>query len=143
MTLIDMCGALENETGTANRSTLEGWYRANLADRYTWLKPEDCYGLRCGLVHQGIAKTDAKGHASQWARIFFVLMPNGNTFRNSAATDAYLTGLPEFCLDVCSQVKVWAASKQTDAIVQRNMKNLMKFYREGLSPYVVGVPLLG
>jgi hypothetical protein len=143
LTLIDMCSALDSPDGRTNRTKMAAWYNTNLASHYHWLTADDIYGLRSGLVHQGIAKTDAQGNVSQWRRILFLLTPPKTQFRNSAADDAYMTGLREFCLDVCGKVKSWAISKQGDPTFQENIQKLMKFHKDGLSPYVVGMPLLG
>jgi len=139
LTLIDMCAALESADGRTSRTKLENWFNAHLQKHYPWLQGEDCYGLRCGLVHQGIVKTSAQGHQSAWNRTLFVF----TSMKNCGANDAYITSLPIFCRDVCSEVRAWIAAKKTDPNVQKNMQNLMKLHRTGLTGYIEGVPVLG
>jgi hypothetical protein len=137
LTLIDMCAALESPDGKTNRTKMANWFSTHLKRHYEWLEGEDCYGLRCGLLHQGVIKTSAQGHQSKWDRTVFVL----SHMRNCAANGAYITSLPQFCIDVCTQVKAWMAQKRTDPIVQKNMQNLMALHERGLAPYVMGQPL--
>lgn len=147
LTLIDMCAALESQDGTTSRPKFEAWYSANLSVHYPWLASADCYGLRCGLVHQGISKTDARGHTSQWHRALFVL-PGAMVMKNCASKShsgetAYITGLQEFCADVVDRVKKWLAANQANPTIQANLSKLMHLYPQGLAPHIVGAPLLG
>jgi len=120
VTLMDMCAALESEDGKTNRGKLAAWFTQNMGSLYSYLEGMDCYGLRSGLVHQGIAKTTAQGHASKWRKIIF-LLPSDFTFSNGALNDAYVTNLAEFCRDVCARVKVWRTAKSGNPIFEKNI----------------------
>jgi hypothetical protein len=144
LTLPEICAALESSDGDGGRLKYEAWYDKHLAAYYPWLTSEDCYGLRCGIVHQGHARTHTKKHQSKWNRVLFILpTPDASTFRNSAGSDAYITSVAEFCLDVVSRVRAWAIAEKDNPIVKKNAEKLMRFYPKGLKPYVFGVPLFG
>jgi len=51
----DICGALESKDGRSGPVQYKAWYDAHLANRIYDLTADDCYSLRCGVVHQGDA----------------------------------------------------------------------------------------
>src|SRR4029077_3839387 len=53
VTLPDICAALESADGRTRPERYKAWYRANLASKFSFLTEDDCYSLRCGVVHQG------------------------------------------------------------------------------------------
>lgn len=53
LTIPDICAALEAENGETNQQKYKAWYESNLAYKYTNITAQDCYSLRCGVLHQG------------------------------------------------------------------------------------------
>ncbi len=49
LTLPDICGALESDTGTASGAKYKAWLRANVPGLAS--DAELIYGLRCSLLH--------------------------------------------------------------------------------------------
>jgi hypothetical protein len=139
LTLPDICAALEAVNGASNDARYKAWYTANLEPLYPWLTADDCWKLRCGVIHQG-----RFGHPNmQYGRVIF-LLPGQNVgmFINNKINDAYFTDLQKFCLDATQRARAWFAAKQVDPIVQSNLENLMQIRPNGLPPYIVGAGVI-
>jgi hypothetical protein len=142
LTLPDICAALEDKDGRTNQTKFEAWYNKHLAPHYGFLTASDCYGLRCGVTHQGIIKTDTTRQKSQHKRVLFMLPNTQAKYTNSQFIDSevYVTDLVEFCRDVVARVKAWARAENGNPVVKANAARLMHYYHEGLEP-ITGLPL--
>ena len=153
LSLIDICSALESENGETDKHKFMAWYEQHLGPHYKWLSKQDCYGLRCGLIHQGVMShgvKNSKGNPlppSRWKRIGFLLTEGtGGEMREIATDDVYLTGLSEFCRDVLKRVTEWAVSARQNQIVHKNADKLLHLYPTGhgvcTTVVEVGIPVL-
>lgn len=153
LSLIDICSALESENGETDKHKFMAWYENHLGPHYEWLSSQDCYGLRCGLIHQGVMRHDVKNSKgiplppSRWKRIGFLLADGtGVEMREISTGDVYLTGLSEFCRDVLKRVTEWAVSARQTAIAQKNAEKLLHLYPTGrgicANVFEVGIPVL-
>jgi len=131
----DICGALESETGRATGENYRRWYSDNLAAKYRWLAPEDCYQLRCSMLHQGRSAT------RNYSRIVFTA-PGPITFHNNIMDDTLNLDIVTFCQDIMAAASAWLQRSEETAVVQANLAHLMRWRPDGLAPYVVGVPVL-
>ncbi len=149
----DVCSALECDPGKiwTTPEKYKNWFDLHVAQSFKTLTSDDCYRLRCGVLHQGNF-----GHPkSRYDRVVF-LAPN-KSFRLSG--DILVTSAPGvnfgsvqgkvlqiealwFCQQFISAARNWAETKRQDPNVQTNLPNLVRFRPEGLSPYIVGVPLI-
>lgn len=50
--------------------------------------------------------------------------------------------IPRFCERMNDAAKEWYADKKRDATVQKNLPDLLRWRPKGLSPYIVGIPLI-
>lgn len=146
--LPDICGHLQyGDLGSQTRYCK--WFRANLGDKYcpesfaphAWLSPEDCYALRCAVVHQGsdeltdqrcrdilnevvFASPDSdylgiSGHCTRLSNCDFYGGRFGETLVLKVA---------DFCEDACEAVKGWCAAVMSDDRVTRRLEGLMRVY---------------
>jgi hypothetical protein len=127
LTIPGICAALESPAGSTSgqdKIKYKAWYSANLAIQYPNLTAEDCYSLRCGVVHQGKFGDPSK---MQYARVIFTL-PNAqnNVFHNNIINDALNLDAVTFCRDIIEAARVWAFAKQNDALVQQNASLLVQ-----------------
>ena len=127
LALPDICAALESPIGGTsgrNAQAYKDWFNANLAARFANFTADDCYSLRCGVVHQG-----RFGHQNmQYARAVFMLPDgSGNTWHDCIANDAYLYSAEEFCKNIIGGVRDWFARHADDANVQANLPRLVQF----------------
>jgi hypothetical protein len=64
LALIDICAALNSENGETKGSKFKRWYEKHLSSYHsgsnhaTDFDAEDCYKLRCRILHQGRAEMD-------------------------------------------------------------------------------------
>lgn len=137
--LPDICAALESSNGETNSALYKDWYNKNLAVKYPNLTANDCYSLRCGVVHQG-----RLGHSNmQYERVLFTV-PNAqnNVFHNNILNKALNLDATIFCRDMTASVSQWFSAAQTTPNVQANLLHLVQFRPRGLSPYMVGIPII-
>ena len=73
LTLPDICAAVEAENGRTHPDKYKAWYRQHFAAYYPQLTDEDCYELRCGVVHQGRFGRRPDNPKLQYARVVFSL----------------------------------------------------------------------
>jgi hypothetical protein len=134
----DICGALESKDGRSGPVQYKAWYDAHLANRIYDLTADDCYSLRCGVVHQG--KFGLAG--AQYDRAIFLLPQSKNKMVACQIGDAYVYSVEHFCKEVIVAVRTWFAAKQNDANVIANMPRLVRVHPNGLAPYIVGEPVI-
>lgn len=135
--LPSICGALESENGEDSRGKYIAWYDKNIKGLF--LKGNDCYQLRCSLLHQ--AKTTSK--KSSFSRVIFTFpVPSGNTFHNNVLNDVLNLDIPIFCRTLVNSVNEWLKTNTYNKNCINNMKNTIKVYPKGLPPYIVGHPII-
>lgn len=139
LTLPDMCAALESSDGENSGPKYRAWYNKWMAHQYPNLSADDCYRLRCGVIHQGWI-----GHNQmQYARVLFTVPNvNRNIFHNNIINDALNLDVTLFCSDMLQSVSRWYEAKQADPNVITNMPRLVQYRANGLAPYMVGMPLI-
>lgn len=137
MACIDICAALASADGQTSRTHFKEWFDRHLSSKYGWFSADDAYKLRCGMLHQGRAS------ASQYSAIVFTLPDGrGNLFHNNIMNDVLNLDLMTFCADVLSAAERWWATNRNTDHVAANATNLVQVRPQGLSPYIVGVPVL-
>jgi hypothetical protein len=139
LTIPEVCAALESPDGTGGSTRYKAWYDTHMAPAYPRLTADDCYSIRCGVLHQG--RMGRPG--MQYARVLFTV-PNARRmfFHNNIMNDALNLDLVTFCNDLTAGAQRWYAGKQTDEVVARNAPNLVQLRAGGLAPYMVGMPLI-
>ncbi len=137
----DICSALESEDGRTHPDKYKAWYGKYLADKFSPLTADDCYSLRCGVLHQGRSEMARKGKA--YSRVLFTL-PNPqmtfvhrNSFQGAFNLDAF-----KFCMDVALAAQDWFKEASKTENVKKNLPNLLQYRERGLAPYIVGIPLI-
>lgn len=168
LTIPDICGALNSDNGHATADKYKEWFNKYVACKYNsaWLleksleavpesiqesvreehKPEqlfsaeDCYRFRCSLLHQGTSQ-HSKGTHKQ---ILFV-EPGAttSTFHLNRFGDVLNIDVPIFCNDIVDSAEQWLNEVETTERYRRNYNRVMRRYPNGLSPYIVGVPVIG
>jgi hypothetical protein len=138
LTLPDICAALEAANGDTSGSKYKNWYNRYLASTYRNITAEDCWSLRCGVLHQG-----RFGHGRmQYARVIFTIPGHGPRLHNNIMNDALNLDAVQFCQDVTNAVRTWYCEKSKDTNVVANLPNLMRYRTNGIEPYIVGMPVI-
>ena len=105
MTLPDICCALE--FGRTSGHKYADWFDTNLPDYKPLLTGNDCYALRCSLLHQGVDEIAHQKQKELLDHVLFMTATNAhlNVFRN-----ATIDGIEEafLQLNVAASVKICA-----------------------------------
>jgi len=140
----DICAAMECEPGKiwVNKDKYEAWCDANLIPKFTHLTAQDCYRMRCGVIHQGnFGRPD-----DRYDRIVFTVPGTGisimeSIFKDTGGVKETVLALDTkiFCKTMTDCTKAWEESKKGDVRVA----NLIRFRPEGLPPHMANVPIIG
>jgi hypothetical protein len=143
----DMCSGMDSEDGKTNSAKYIDWVDKYLAGKFTAgadhtpnFSGEDCYGIRCGLLHQGRLEP----HKGKYSRVLF-LEPGKNggiTLHNNVLNDALNIDLPTFVLTMVETAEKWLKEVEGTDKFKSNHKHFMQRYPNGLPPYIVGIPLI-
>lgn len=136
---------MTTNNGIASKGRYMKWFDKYIAPKYknhekVFLTSLDCYNFRCSLLHQG----STQHPKSIYSRILFVepsvkgIVLHSNIINNALNIDVSI-----FCRDIISGVEEWLKDNEETDIYKKNHSKFMKRYSEGLSPYIVGVPVIG
>ena len=145
----DMCSGMDSEDGKTDGAKYIAWVDKYLsikfsagADNTPNFSGEDCWGVRCGLLHQGRLEP----HKGKHSRVLFLEPGNtatsGMIMHNNVINDGLNIDLPTFILTVVESAEEWLKKVENTDKFKRNHKHFMQRYPNGLSPYIVGVPLI-
>jgi hypothetical protein len=135
LALPDVCGAIDADNGQASGRAYRQWCTEYLSGNYPALDPAELWKMRCGLLHQGRAV------GSGFTRVIF-LAPGPTYMHNNIINDALNLDLPTFAGDVMDAVRHWQTERDGSELYERNIAAFIRWYPEGLAPYIVGAPIL-
>jgi len=136
----DLCGAMSSENGEASNEKYKAWFDKYVAQKYNgFLSGNDCYFFRCSLLHQG----SSQHPNNTYKRVLFV-EPSAttNVFHNNIMNDALNIDVRIFCNDLISGAEEWLNENEETELYKKNYDKFMRRYPNGLSPYIVGVPVI-
>jgi hypothetical protein len=136
----DLCGAVDSQNGEASKEKYVTWFDKYIAPKYNgFLSGEDCYYFRCSLLHQG----SSQHRNSSYERVLFV-EPSAThaVFHNNILGDALNIDVGLFCEDMIQGVEKWLRENEENELHKQNYSKFMRRYPDGLSPYIVGVPVI-
>ena len=139
----DICGAIETQDGAATGQKYKACFDRWVAPKYsfhggTTITGEVCYYYRCAALHQGRATHPRM----QYSRIVFVEPNPRFIMHNNVMNDALNIDVKAFCEDIISACEAWLTAAAADPTVQSNLASSMQRYPQGLSPYIVGIPVI-
>lgn len=114
LTVPDICARIESDDGRTDRSRFVAWFDRYLADRYkspigprredhVFLSGNDCYALRCALLHEGGSEISQQRCRETLDRVHFAVTgAHCNQFNAVLQLD-----VRRFCQDVCVAVETW------------------------------------
>lgn len=138
LALVDICGGLTARDGIARGATFKAWFTANLGEEYPELSPEDVWQLRCGILHQGRAKS-----CNYDALLFTLPDGRGNSVHHARINDVLNLDLILFCTSLLDAVEVWWRDNRLIEPIWSHSRHIVRVRPNGLEPYIVGLPVLG
>ncbi|MCP9625478.1 hypothetical protein NML43_00110 [Rhodopseudomonas palustris] len=151
LTLPSICAALEAPGGRPqgrDRDVYKTWYQANIFDLIGGLSADEAWELRCTVVHQSHALASKK---RGYDRIIFTMRSGPLTvdsmilegMRERDETARALTfDVAAFCERWIGQARLWIERSKSNHAVQSNLPNLLQVRPDGLSPFIVGIPII-
>lgn len=142
LSIPDICAALDSIDGQTKKPQYVSWFNTNVSHKYNgFLTGEDCYYFRCSFLHQG----STQHTKSKYSRIIFLEPNNGKkiVLHNNIVNDALNIDLTIFCNDIIDSARKWIDQNKTTPNFQKNITNLIQRYSDGISPYIIGTPVIG
>lgn len=131
MTLIDTCSALNSQDGETNKKRFKEWYKKYM-NKYHNLHEaicfdaDECYKLRCRLLHQGQSKidTDNLDRNIKSGVIAFRIPPG--TIHRCNLERVYYIDIEIFMSDLIEAVEEWLEETSKTDYVESNLRNMIK-----------------
>ena len=130
----DICGSCEDPGPGKVRKRYIRWCRkwlepiytavnkANPQDRVVWLTAEECYALRCSVIHEGSSKFPPH---SRFKRAIFV-DPSAGTHMSHILDEVLVLSVDHFCEDMFMAAQQWDHAMQKNEAVQRELKRMLQ-----------------
>lgn len=149
LALPDICSSMSSKDGEATKPRYIAWFDKYVAHRYTvqgtgTLTGEDCYRLRCSMLHQGSAQKPE----ARYRRYAFL---PGRGLHNIAIGHLVLNGvdmggliqlsIPQFCQDIIRGAIAWLSEVENSLEFRQNYDRFLQFRPNGLPP-IVGGPII-
>jgi hypothetical protein len=138
----DVCGGMEAEDGQATKARYIDWFDRHVSPGNAGvLSGEDCWFLRCAMLHQG----SLRHPRGTYERVVF-LEPGtapGVILHNNVIMDALNIDVSIFCREVIEAGRAWLTETEESDTYRRNFDRFLKRHPEGLPPYIAGVPVIG
>lgn len=134
LTLPDICSSLEFGKGDGNRYSQ--WFENNLKQYAGFLSGDDCYALRCALLHQG--KDDISDQIKRDVLEHYVFLTSGahrNLFKgndfNGVKKSFLQLNVGTFCKDMVSSVENWLTEVNGNSDIQYRLINTIGIHEPG------------
>lgn len=147
VSLPDICATLEGKAPT-NWETYKTWFRDNAAKRFTNFGEHECYELRCGVVHNA-RLMGGKDKRSGFDKIVFTPPSSPFKIHDSVSRDnsgikesALLMDTVSFCSEMIDAAREWETTHASNPVVRANMEHIVRLRPNGVSPHIVGIPVV-
>lgn len=123
----DIGGAIDSENGEANQKKYVSWFDKYVKPRYTGktnLTGDECYYLRCSMLHQG--KTRHKK-----IKVVFMRFPQSNAPVNPVPlhnNQGLLVEPHTFCNNMIYAAYDWLDVVHGNDLFKKNLNNFMNLY---------------
>lgn len=132
LTIPDICGALASSDGWTNREKYAEWFNNCVAHKHVawgkqWLTGEDCYKIRCAMLHQGRSDHSKISYSSVR---FMIKQPNtaivGGTI--SISDETLYIDLPQFCRNIVQSAYDWLEEVENDPLFKKNSESFAELF---------------
>jgi hypothetical protein len=144
LTIPDVCASLEAADNKTSRKLYAAWFERYLSDKYgvdpyfgeRWLAGDDCYALRCSVLHN--ASDDISEQPAQVVLERFVLFADSRHCQRWSEC----SGMPEllvidvsiFCRDLCDAARAWAKDVADNLVIRKRIKEMLFIRRDRFPP---------
>lgn len=133
LTIPDICGKYSYPNTNSSAKRYAQWFDKYVSDYYTtrtkipkgialttFLNGNDCYALRCSMLHEGsneITHQFSRKHINNF--VFIAPSENdfsfGTLFCKDVAT--FRLKVDEFCINICNAIELWLIDIENDPII--------------------------
>jgi hypothetical protein len=144
--LPDVCANLEAADGQAGWKGYKRWFRENVGDALGRFNEDECYELRCGVLHRGATRGSKDGH-STYERFVFVgresnLILEVPQVVGPEGSRHLVIDVRGFCETMIASAEKWEGKVAKNPAIQANMGRLIRRYPEGLPNFMKGISLI-
>ena len=134
MTLPDICCALE--FGSSDGQKYAQWFDNNLPTYNGFLSGNDCYALRCSLLHEGKDDiTEQKRREVLDHVLFLTCTSHLNVFKDciidGVAESFVQLNVGSFCEDFCLTTENWLKAHLENRAIQGRLDNTIRIHGPG------------
>lgn len=118
----DICGAMESTDGRATGARYKDWFRRYLSPKYPRLDPDECYQLRCSMLHQG--RTATKLYP---AIVFTVPTGDSGGLHNNFLDDKLNLDIARFVNDIILAYEAWWDDRHAEPHIIANAARALQW----------------
>ena len=137
----DMAAAMDAPDGRTNAARYAAWFDQHAAQHFfDLITGEDCYGLRCSMLHQGRMEP----HKGSYERVVFLEPGASDPVRLHCNVfgDALNIDVRMFVADIIRSARAWLDTAEPTELYKLNYERTMQRYPHGLRPYIEGFPVI-
>jgi hypothetical protein len=134
LTLPDICVTLTD--GKTNGDKYAEWFENNLSQYNGYLSGNDCFALRCSLLHQG--KDDISDQRKRKVLEHYVFLTSGShcnlirdCFFNGIKKSFLQLNVGNFCGDICNAAQVYLDKIASDPSAVKRIRETIEIHEPG------------
>lgn len=149
LTIPDICGVLEHPNEKSgvryvnwyNKYMLPEYSSTILQELHVFLSGDDCYALRCSLLHEGTGDIEKQKISKTLESVHFTEPSDkGGRLHRTQYKNVLQLQVDVFCNDFISATHQWLSDVQGDAGIQARMQSLSKIHPAFYFPGFIGSP---
>ncbi len=134
--LPDICGSIEYPMEKSS-SRYPKWFDKCVGDKYianidkvnhTFMTGNDCYALRCALLHEGTSNVASHSAHEYVSEKFILYHSKGIGMHCCSQKGKLVIDIPTFCLDISEGVLKWEREIESDKEKKDAIASLLKLY---------------
>jgi len=145
----DICGALEHPNEESGVRYVN-WYHKYMLPKYTVIMPslrephvflsgDDCYALRCSLLHEGTGDIDKQKVSKILESVRFnEPSDKGGGMHRNQHKNALQLRVDAFCNEIIDATHQWLSDVQGDAGIQARIESLLEIHPAFYFPGFIG-----
>lgn len=141
LTIPDICSKLETPSARKAGARYKRWFDRYLAGTYShqwaaddetvFLSAEDCWALRCSILHEGSDEISSKDSKDALKRFRFVVF---GTHLGKFGNEVVVFQIQEFCREFVAGARHWLVDVHDNKTVQHRMSQMVSVRTEPFSP---------
>jgi hypothetical protein len=146
----DICGALEHPNEKSGVRYVN-WYNKYMLPKYSstmgrlqelhvFLSGDDCYALRCSLLHEGTGDVEKQKISKILKSVRFNEPPDKGMMHLTQLKNVLQLQVDAFCNDIIDASHQWLSDVQGDASIQARTQLLLKIHPAFYFPGFIGPP---